>query len=62
MDPQQRLFLGVAREAFQDAGQKLSPDGYNNVGLYVGTAHNTWELGKFINYIVFLHLTYVYSE
>ncbi|KIK03064.1 hypothetical protein K443DRAFT_95740 [Laccaria amethystina LaAM-08-1] len=44
MDPQQRLFLGVAREAFQDAGHKLSPDGYNNVGLYVGTAHNTWEL------------------
>jgi acyl transferase domain-containing protein len=25
MDPQQRLFLGVAREAFQDAGHKLSP-------------------------------------
>ena len=45
MDPQQRLFMQATREALDDAGHMPSSDGYNNVGLCVGAAHETWHQG-----------------
>ncbi|KAJ6577997.1 hypothetical protein B0H19DRAFT_1253292 [Mycena capillaripes] len=46
MDPQQRLFLTVAKEALEDADCLPSPTGSNNIGLYVGAATGTWHLNR----------------
>ncbi|KAJ7203596.1 amino acid adenylation domain protein, partial [Mycena pura] len=41
IDPQQRLFMTVAKEALQDAN--CSPASSNNIGTYVGAASGTWH-------------------
>ncbi|KDR67250.1 hypothetical protein GALMADRAFT_130449 [Galerina marginata CBS 339.88] len=43
MDPQQRLFLEVTREALEDSGISPSSDGNTNIGLCVGAGHSTWN-------------------
>ncbi|KAF9522313.1 hypothetical protein CPB83DRAFT_887614 [Crepidotus variabilis] len=46
MDPQQRLFLEVTYEALEDSGYLPSSDEYNNIGLCVGAASDTWGLAN----------------
>ncbi|KAF8517297.1 amino acid adenylation domain protein [Hysterangium stoloniferum] len=43
MDPQTRLFMETTLEALEDAGHAPSPNNHNDVGLCVGSAHDTWQ-------------------
>ncbi|KAI0185232.1 amino acid adenylation domain protein [Xylaria flabelliformis] len=44
MDPQQRLFLEVAYEAFIDAGINLQNTNRDRIGIFVGSANNHYHL------------------
>ncbi|KAJ7098559.1 hypothetical protein B0H15DRAFT_797266 [Mycena belliarum] len=50
MDPQQRIFIEVAAEALEDAGQQVSHDHEvrNRIGLCVGSTRSTWLSGRIV--------------
>ena len=43
MDPQQRLFLEVSLEALNDAMIQPSHQGRNNIGIFIGSAENSYH-------------------
>ena len=43
MTRQKRMFLNVSSEALQDAGVKCLKEEHNDIGVFVGTAPNTYS-------------------